>query len=149
LANRRIIPINRPSVNYIRAQLDTEDCARTKWALQYLCKLYRTGHRISPDELLGIEQTIVGILYSRRQDEKVRRWALNALAQFGRRDISLNAVLDLLKDVNDDPQTAAAAIAAIYRMQPNETQIISSLGMFDPQVRVLARIMQHRLADVV
>ena len=142
MANRRIIPINRPSVNYIRAQLDTEDCARTKRALQHLCKLYRTGHRISRDELLGIEQTIVGILYSRRQDEKVRRWALNALAQFGRRDISLNAVLDLLKDVNDDPQTAAAAIAAIYRMQPNEPQIISSLGMFDPQVRVLAAL-QH------
>jgi hypothetical protein len=67
---------------------------------------------------------------------------LNALAQFGRRDISLNAVLDLLKNLNDEPQTAAAAIAAIYRMQPNETQIISSFGMFDPQVRVLAAL-QH------
>jgi hypothetical protein len=103
LANKPIIPINRSSVNYIRAQLDTEDCGRTKRALQDLCKLYRTGHRISPDELLGIEQTIVDILYFRRRDEKVRRWALNALAQFGRRDISLNAVLDLLKNLNDEP----------------------------------------------
>jgi hypothetical protein len=79
----------------------------------------------------------------RRQDEKVRRWALNALTRFGRPAISLMPVLGVLKDFNDEPQTAAAAIAAIYRMQPNDaTNIISGLGMFDPQIRVLAA-MQH------
>jgi hypothetical protein len=92
--------------------------------------------------LCGVEQSIVGILYT-SQDEKVRRWALNALARFGRPAISLTPVLGVLKDFNDEPQTAAAAIAAIYRMQPNDaTDIISGLGMFDPQIRVLAA-MQH------
>ena len=142
LANNSRILINKPSVDYIRTQLDTGHSAQTKRALQYLCKLYRSGHRIRPEELCGVEQSIVGILYT-SQDEKVRRWALNALARFGRPAISLAPVLGVLKDFNDEPQTAAAAIAAIYRMQPNgATKIISDLGMFDPQVRVLAA-MQH------
>jgi hypothetical protein len=51
-------------------------------------------------------------------------------------------VLDVLKDFHDEPQTATAAIAAIYRMRPNATDIISGLGMFDPQIIVLAA-MQH------
>ena len=92
--------------------------------------------------MCGVEQSVVGILYTSR-DEKVRRRALNALARFGRRAISLAPVLGVLKDFNDEPQTAAAAIAAIYGMQPNgATKIISDLGMFDPQIRVLAA-MQH------
>jgi len=142
LANNSRILINKPSVDYIRTQLDTGDSAQTKRALQYLCKLYRSGHRIRPEELCGVEQSIVGILFT-SQDEKVRRWALNALARFGRPAISLAPVLGVLEDFSDEPQTAAAAIAAIYRMQPNgATEIISGLGMFDPQIRVLAA-MQH------
>ena len=142
LANNSRILIDKPSIDYIRTQLDTGRSAQTKRALQYLCKLYRNGHRIRPEELCGVEQSIVGILYT-SQDEKVRRWALNALARFGRPAISLAPVLGVLKGFNDEPQTAAAAIAAIYGMQPNDaTDIISGLGMFDPQIKLLAA-MQH------
>jgi hypothetical protein len=88
VANTRIL-INKPSVDYIKTQLDTGHPAQTKRALQHLCKLYRSGHRVRPEELFGVEQSIVGILYTGRQDEKVRRWALNALARFGRPAISL------------------------------------------------------------
>jgi hypothetical protein len=136
LANNLRILINKPSVDYIRTQLDTGHSAQTKRALQYLRKLYRNGHRIRPEQLCGVEQSVVGILYT-SQDEKVRRWALNALARFGRRAISLAPVLGVLKDFNDEPQTAAAAIAAIYRMQPNgATKIISDLGMFDLPINI-------------
>src|SRR3981081_3246316 len=56
LANNSRILIEKPSVDYIRTQLDTGRSAQTKRALQYLCKLYRNGHRIRPEELCGVEQ---------------------------------------------------------------------------------------------
>jgi hypothetical protein len=76
--------LDRLNVDYLKSQLETGDAGRTKTALQSLCKLYRDGFYINPAQLFGMEKSIVGLLYTLgRTDEKVRRWALNALARLG------------------------------------------------------------------
>ncbi|MGH7073752.1 MAG: hypothetical protein ACREFD_06055, partial [Stellaceae bacterium] len=70
-----------------------------------------------PDQLVFFEQSVIGVLYTNLgRDEKVRRWALNALAQIGREPICLEAIVGILERHTNDPQTAASAIAAIYKI---------------------------------
>jgi hypothetical protein len=137
----RPVLINKPSASYIKAQLDSGDPVRTKQALQELCSLYRRGYRLDPTSLLGVEQTIIGILYTTgRTDEKVRRWALIALAQFGRLIHCERPIMDTLAAFHDQPQTAAAAVAAIFRMEPDLAKATAALGGVDPQIVTLASL---------
>ena len=69
--------LDRLTVEYLKSQIETDDPSRIKKALQQLCKYYRDGFRVNQPELVGLEQTIVGLLYTQSRDEKVRRWALN------------------------------------------------------------------------
>jgi len=131
--------LDRPNVDYIKSQIETGEPNRTKKALQYLCKLYRDGCRIRPPELVGIEQSIVGLLYTQLKDEKVRRWALNALARLGREPTWMDAIVSTLKQYSDEPQTSAAAIAAIYRMSRKASEILKKLS-FDEQMITLAAL---------
>ena len=129
-------------VEYLRIQLDAGSPDRTKRALQELCRLYRRGQHITADQLLGVEQTIVGILHTpQAQDEKVRRWALNALAQLGRARICLEAIIATLTRY-DDPQTVASGIAAVYKLSPNPTVTLATLKGFDPKTMMLGAL-QH------
>jgi hypothetical protein len=70
--------LEKLNVDYLKPQIETGHANRTKKALQQICKLYRSGFRVRPDQLSGMEQSIVGLIYTQRNDEKVRRWALNA-----------------------------------------------------------------------
>ena len=88
-----------------------------------------------------MEQSVVGLLYTQRQDEKVRRWALNTLARLGRKETSIQAVIHTFTDFADDPQTLASAIAATYKLSPNAPQIVKEFG-FDPTLSALAAL-QH------
>ncbi len=72
----------------------------------------------------------------------MRRWALNALAQFGRGHHCLEAALSTLRKYGHDPQTAASAIAAIYRLSPNPEAELAKLTSFDQQMVTLAAL-QH------
>lgn len=133
--------LDKPNVEYLKGQIETGHADRTKKALQSLCKLYRQGFRIRPPELIGVEQSVVGLLYTQGKEEKVRRWALNALARFGREPTCIEAVVQVLKDYSHEPQTAAAAIAAIYRMSRKATAVLRTLS-FDEQMVTLAAL-QH------
>jgi len=133
--------IDRLTLTYIKSQIETGDATRTKKALQQLCKQYREGSRSHPDQLIGLEQTIIGLLYTQANDEKVRRWALNALARLGREPTCMEAVMHALQQYTHEPQTTAAAIAAIYRMSRTAAQILRTLS-FDEQMLTLAAL-QH------
>jgi hypothetical protein len=133
--------LDKPNVDYIKSQIETGDPNRTKKALQQLCKFYRDGYRVNHSQLFGIEQSIVGLLYTQAQDEKVRRWALNALARLGRESACIEAVIHTLTQYSHEPQTSAAAIAAIYRMSRKATEILKGLS-FDEQMATLAAL-QH------
>lgn len=104
--------------------------------------MIRRGQRILPRDLISVEQTVVGVLGTRGADEKIRRWALNALAQFGHRQYSLEPVKDALVRYRDDPQTAASAIAAIYKLAPEPDKLLAGMDTFDPLMEKLAAL-QH------
>src|SRR5579872_3917061 len=129
------------NVDYLKSQIETGHSSRTKKALQQICKLYRGDFRVRPDQLTGIEQSIVGLIYTQRNDEKVRRWGLNALARLGREEKCMEAVRHVLQDFNHEPQTLAAAVAAVYRMSRKPQQILEAFD-FDPQMVTLAAL-QH------
>jgi hypothetical protein len=141
--------LSRPNLEYLRAHLATGDPDRTKRGLQELCRLYRRGYRIGPDQLTGIETSVVGLLHSGQgRDEKVRRWALNAIARLGREEMCLEAVLTIVERYRDDPQTAASAIAAIYKIARDPGEIVRRLTFFDPQMTTLAAL-QHADPDKI
>ena len=79
------------------------------------------------------------MLYTQLKDEKVRRWALNALARLGREPTWMDAIVSTLKQYSDEPQTSAAAIAAIYRMSRKASEILKKLS-FDEQMITLAAL---------
>jgi len=133
--------LDKPNVEYIKSQIETGDPGRTKKALQELCKLYRDGYRIPPAQLIGVEQSVVGLLYTQTKDEKVRRWDLNALARLGREPTCMEAIMHVLTQYREEPQTSAAAIAAIYRLSRKATDILKKLS-FDEQMVTLAAL-QH------
>ena len=128
-------------VDYLKSQIETGDPARTKKALQEICKHYRDGYRVHPNQLAGLEQSVVGLLYTQGSDEKVRRWALNTIARLGREPQCMEAVMHTLKQYENEPQTSAAAIAAIFRMSRKAKQILKRLS-FDEQMVTLAAL-QH------
>ena len=134
--------IDQIRLQYIKTQLESSSSAQVKKALQELCKLLREGARVHPNQIIGLEQTVVGVLGTRGADEKIRRWALNALARFGRAQCCLEPVKDALVRYSADPQTAAAAIAAIYKMAPDAAVILEGLNAFDPMIINLAAL-QH------
>jgi hypothetical protein len=128
-------------MDYLKSQIETGDPVRTKRALQETCKYYRNGFRVHPSRLAGFEQSVVGLLYTQTKDEKVRRWALNTLARLGREPQCMQAVMHTLQQYQDEPQTSAAAIAAIFRMSRKAATILKKLS-FDEQMVTLAAL-QH------
>lgn len=128
-------------VDYLKSQIETGDPARTKKALQEICKHYRDGYRVNPSQLAGFEQSVVGLLYTQGNDEKVRRWALNTLARLGREPQCMEAILHTLRQYEHEPQTSASAIAAIFRMSCKAKRILQKLS-FDEQMITLAAL-QH------
>jgi hypothetical protein len=66
-----------------------------------------------------MEQLVVGVLYTHGPtDAKVRRWTLNAIARVGHPASSVAAVTHALQAYQDDPQTAASAVAAMFALCP-------------------------------
>lgn len=133
--------LDNSNVQYLKSQIETGEARRTKGALQQLCKLYRNGFRIAPPLVVGVEQSIVGLLYTQAKDEKVRRWALNALARLGKEENCLEAILHVLSNHHSEPQTTAAGIAAVFRMSRKATEVLKRLS-FDEQMLTLAAL-QH------
>jgi hypothetical protein len=129
------------NTTYLKTQIESGDPTRTKRALQSLCQVYRQGFRIPHDARIGVEQSIVGLLYTAKDDEKVRRWALNSLAHVGQEDTSMVAIVEALKRAGSEPQTAAAGVAAIYRLSRQPEVILKALS-FDGQMMTLAAL-QH------
>lgn len=118
----RILYITRLEAAFLKAAIESDDNARAKRALQTLCKLYRDGSRLLPEDLHGIENTILGALARSNADEKVRRWSLSALAQLGRPAVSWDPVLAAISKHQNEPQVVSAAIAAAFRLRPGAAE---------------------------
>jgi len=139
--------LDRLKADYLKSQIESGDPSRAKKALQEICKLYRSGFFVRHEQLFGLEQSIIGLLYTQRKDEKVRRWALNALARLGRENTCIDAVKHVLRDFGQEPQTMASAIAATYRMSRKASQILRDVD-FDPQMATLAALQHVKQKDL-
>lgn len=139
---RRVI-LDRVETDYLRGQIDTGDNTRIKSALQTLCKFYRQGMIVSPDQLYGLVSVVLGTAFQPTIDEKVRRWVLNTIARLAKEGNGLPAILHLLKQHADEPQTVAAGIAAVYKLcvKQKPDDVLKGIS-FDPQMRTLAAL-QH------
>lgn len=135
--------LEKIETDYLRAQIDHPDNTRIKVALQSLCRSYRRGVTIHPSLLIGVVSTVTGTAFRPTLDEKARRWILNALARIGKQDQAMPAVLHLLRNHSDEPQTVAAGIAAVYKLCKRGKPEDALTGLnFDPQMRTLAAL-QH------
>lgn len=132
--------LDRAVSSYLKAQIESGDPTRTKRALQEISKLYRSGWRFIQDQLIGIELEIVGLVMS-SEDPKVRRWALNTLAQLGREASCKSAILHALQAYHADAEVLAAAIAALYRLCRAASAELRKMG-FNEQTVTLAAL-QH------
>lgn len=122
---------------FLKYEIETGSAQQKKRALQDISRLYRRGHHLRPDSRNAFEQIINGIVLAHR-DEKVVRWCLNALAQFGTR-AGCTKYVELALQANDGkPEIVAAAVAALARMYNGRLQDVGALKNVDPVVSVLA-----------
>jgi hypothetical protein len=75
-----------------------------------------------------------------RQDPKVVRWCLNALAQFGRLESCRHYVEAALAKYAGDPEIQAGGIAALCRMYRGSVSDIEALAKIDPVIWKLAAL---------
>ncbi|MFN8684258.1 hypothetical protein ACDP63_24615 [Paracoccus sp. P2] len=105
---------------YLKAAIESGKNERAKRALQALCKMYWNGARLQAKDRNGLENTVLGALTRGNSSEKVRRWSLTSLAQFGKANVSWEAVLASLKKHQTEPQVVSAAIAAAFKLKPQD-----------------------------
>lgn len=134
-------PLHDAEVRYIRQQLDRSEPLRVQRALQDLSRLYRKGFRIRAELLGPVQNSILGLVHSFVNERKVVRWALNTLAQLGRTAPCEDAIRHVLTTHTADPESIAAAIAALFKLNNNAAEVLRRFG-FDPQTVVLAAL-QH------
>jgi len=141
MSNRQRRYLTSREVEYLRSQIAGNNPARVKVALQQLCKLFRWGAAIKEADRRGIENAIMGALFTSSADEKVRRWALASLSYVGRPTASRDAVVRALKDYPNEPQVLAAAIATLFKWHPDDgMQLIGGVSACSPDLITLAAL---------
>jgi hypothetical protein len=126
---------------YLELQIKSGEAAAAKQALQELCRLYRKSFRLHPSILSSVETAVVGALFT-SADLKVKRWALNAIAQFGREQTCSEAIGHALKKYGDDPEIAAAAVAALFHVSKSAQKQLERSNIIDKDIVVLAALQQ-------
>jgi hypothetical protein len=135
--------LDKVESDYFRSQIETGNNTKAKNALQGLCKAYRLGLSVRPDLRTGVIYSVVGVAFNSNVDEKVRRWALNAIARVGSEGDCLPAVRHLLSNFGHEAETIASGIAALYKLCQRTVpeDVLRGMG-FDPLMVTLAAL-QH------
>lgn len=137
-------PIDSVVASYIKAQIGSSSVGSIKAGLQHLCELLRSRHVLREADRAPMEQLVIGVLYNQgRHDDKVRRWALNAIARVGRVESACEAISFTLENFSHDPQTAASAIAALFALQPDEAYSRLKRDHDFPEDLVVLAALQH------
>ncbi|MGM5010513.1 hypothetical protein ACD592_15475 [Rhizobium sp. 969_B3_N1_2] len=122
---------------FLKYEIENGDARRKKTALQDISRLYRQGFHLKADSRNAFEQLINGMVLA-HADEKVVRWCLNALAQFGTR-AGCTRYVELAMQANEgNPEIVASAVAALSKMYNGRLEDIEALKTVDPMLRVLA-----------
>lgn len=133
-------------LEYLHGQINTGDPVRIKKALQEISRGYRRGYRIAAANIFAFENTVIGLISS-QNDPKIRRWGLNALAQFGASPRCEGAVKDALARYSTDLEAVASGVAAIYRLSDEPLKALTDLQL-DPLLVTLSAL-QHAPFDRV
>lgn len=132
--------ISAQQVAIFKFELERGDAKRKKVALQDLCALYRKDFFLASDEAHGVELTINGLLLQTKQDLKVVRWCLNALARFGRYTNSEFYVNAALNQYQGNAEIEAAGVAALCYMHRGDVGSIEALAHIHPTIWKLAAL---------
>jgi hypothetical protein len=134
-----IRPIGAEHAAYLQHRLDSGSPQQIKRTLQEVAGLYREGFRIgTQDRRKGIEKSIIALLFM-KDDPKIRRWGLNALARLGTSE-SLTAIMTMLERYRSEPQTIASAVAALFALDPKAQTRISAAGALEPDLVALSAL---------
>lgn len=134
-------PLNSAHADYLLLQLDKTDGSRLKRSLQEICQLYRMGRFVhGADRQFSLRNKLNSLVF--KDDPKVRRWALNAIAVAGKREQNEGAVSYILDKHADDPEAVAAAIAALAVINPASLKSQGKKRKLDSDILVLAAL-QH------
>lgn len=130
--------------SYLKAQISQGSARSIKNGLQHLCELLRSGQLLVEADRREVERLVIGVLYSDGpQDDKVRRWGLNALARVGRQESSTTVIMHMLEKYASEPQTVASAVAALFALHPSDAyQRVQSANSF-PEDLILVSALQH------
>lgn len=120
--------ISEHFVKFLRMHIDSGNSSAIKRGLQELARYYRNGYRINARDILGLENSLVGLLYT-NSDRKVTRWSLNVLARIGKAERCMEAILSAIGRNIDDPDIVASGIAAIYQMSREPAKVLERLGV--------------------
>jgi hypothetical protein len=111
--------ITQQDATFITVALQSESPVLKKQALQHLCSLYRHGGRLAaPRNMKGL---IIHALVD--SDEKVRRWAFNAMAQLGEiADVDL--IIGPWKANQSNRAVFEAGLTALSTLLPKEQLLV-------------------------
>lgn len=131
--------IDRAEANFLKGEIESGNNARAKRALQIVCRLYRSNKGFLPGDNIKIENAVIGALASGRSDEKVRRWSLSALSQFGSSKACWTPVATAIQGFPDEPQVLSAGIAALFKMDRTKAAtFLSSLDTVSSEILTLS-----------
>ncbi len=92
-----------------------------------------------PGDNIKIENAVIGALSSGRSDEKVRRWCLSALSQFGSSKACWTPVANAIQGFPGEPQVLSAGIAALFKMdRQRAATFLSSLNTVSSEILTLS-----------
>jgi hypothetical protein len=136
---RRRSWISQQEITFIELALQSDIPVSRKQALQRLCGLYRQGARAAaPRQIKGL---IIHLLID--PDEKVRRWAFNAMAQLGEpADVPL--LVGPWENGRDDDAVFEAGLTALAHLlpKPDLLLLLGDVGVEMGAVTVMALAQQ-------
>lgn len=119
MARRGRGPVPPREIAWIDQVLQTGMPVAKKQALQRLCGLLRRGFWVaSPRSLKGLI-----LLSLNDEDEKVKRWSFNALAQMGEPS-DVPFMLTAWRDSRSDPAIFEAGLTALAKILPKEELLV-------------------------
>ncbi|WP_157403895.1 hypothetical protein [Paracoccus sp. N5] len=128
-------------VAFLKSAIECGDNFRTKLALQALCKLFWHGGKLLPQSTNGLENTVLGALSRGNADEKVRRWSLSALAQFGRPEPCWSPVMQAVQNHPHEQQVLSAGIAAAFKLKPALAEMeLTRLQFVSPEILAISAL---------
>jgi len=113
--SRRRHTISSKTIDYIELALLSQQSISRKHALQLLCSLYRKGGRAQNE--LKLKASIFSAFTD--PDNKVKRWAFNAMAQIGEsKDVQL--LIGPWENCRTDADAFAAGLSALAHILPRD-----------------------------